>query len=68
MTHLKRAGPPRAGPRSPLTTKAPVAAGALWLLHEEFVCVKHSAFSDGNDEVAMIYVFSQSGKGAEANG
>lgn len=52
VTNLKRAGPPRAGPNGPLTTKAPVAAGALWLLHKQFDCVKHSAFSDGSARVA----------------
>lgn len=52
MTNLKRAGPPRAGPTKPLTTKAPAATGALWELQKEFVCVKHSAFSDGSARVA----------------
>ncbi len=52
MTNLKRAGPPRAGPFRPLTTKAPAATGALWELQKVFVCVKHSAFSDGSARVA----------------
>lgn len=30
VTYLKRAGPPRAGPRRALTKKTPVGAGVLW--------------------------------------
>lgn len=52
MTNLKRAGPPRAGPMDPLTTKAPAATGALWELITTEDCGKHSAFSDGSVKVA----------------
>lgn len=52
VTNLKRAGPPRAGPIWPLTTKAPAATGALWALITTEDYVKHSAFSDGTENAA----------------
>lgn len=58
MTNLKRAGPPRAGPSEPLTTKAPAATGALWSSDNLSSCGKHTPRSDGTGPVAMICAFS----------
>lgn len=62
MTNLKRAGPPRAGPTSPLTKKTPVGAGVLWSSTYSSSDGKHTPRSDGTELVPMICAFGRPGE------
>lgn len=54
VTHLKRAGPPRAGPGRALTKKTPVGAGVLWSSTYSRSDGNHTPRSDGTGQVSMI--------------